>query len=254
MIPNPTQKIPRLSQTTETLTSAERWQAITKRDTTVNSFVYGVITTKIYCRPSCGARLARRTNVKFYKTPSQAENAGFRPCKRCRPQLGGTAVQSNPQTAMVENACKGIREKCAAGQKLRLNELAAQAGLTPSHFHRVFKKLLGVTPGQYAVSVTQNGSCPSGSLSPETLSELEKPPLQSSSLRIVELGTKEDREFDVDLVRRIALSEGAAPLDSPVIMDYSWNEFDLLLAAEEQGRLEPWEARSIDPRILSAPR
>ncbi|KAJ5735941.1 uncharacterized protein N7483_001066 [Penicillium malachiteum] len=250
MIANPTQKIPRLSQTTETLTSAERWQAITKRDTTVNSFVYGVITTKIYCRPSCGARLARRTNVKFYNTPSQAENAGFRPCKRCRPQLDGTAVQSNPQTAMVKKACKEIREKTAAGQKPRLNELAAQAGLTPSHFHRVFKKLLGVTPGQYAISVTRNGSCASGSLSPETLSEFETPPQQPSPLRVRGLGTKRDWDFDVDLVRGSALPEGAAPLDSPVIMDYSWNEFDLLLAAEEQGRLEPWEACSIDPRIL----
>ncbi|KAJ5723534.1 hypothetical protein N7488_001569 [Penicillium malachiteum] len=255
MILHSPQKIPRLSQTTETLTSAERWQAITKRDTTVNSFVYGVITTKIYCRPSCGARLARRTNVKFYNTPSQAESAGFRPCKRCRPQLGGTAMQSNPQTALVEKACKEIREQTDAGQKPRLNELAAQAGLTPSHFHRVFKKLLGVTPGQYATSVTQNGSCASGSLSPETLSVLETPPLQSSSLSFVGSGMKADWDLDMDFVRGSALPEGAAPLDtSPVIMNYSWNEFDLLLAAEEQGRLEPWEACSIDPRILSAPR
>ena len=254
------QKIPRLSRTGDTLTSAERWQAITKRDTTVNSFVYAVLTTKIYCRPSCGARLARRANVEFYNTPSQAEKAGFRPCKRCRPEAGGTAAQSNPQAVMVEKACKGIREAVAAGLKPRLYDLAIQTGLTPSHFHRVFKKVLGVTPGQYVSSVIQNGGClSSDSLSPGTLSELETPP-PLSPLGFDGAGGRKGLNLDMvlDTGQGCALPGAglAAPMDagSPGFMNYSWNEFDVLLATEEPGRLGSLDdLSSIDPRVLSAP-
>ncbi|KAJ5745302.1 hypothetical protein N7520_010484 [Penicillium odoratum] len=237
-------KIPRLSRS-DTSTSAERWQAITKRDTTVNNFVYGVLTTKIYCRPSCGARLARRANVEFYNTPSQAEKAGFRPCKRCRPQCG-TAAQSNPQAAMVEKACQTIRDEVSAGMKPRLYDLATQAGLTPSHFHRVFKKILGVTPGQYASSVVQNGSCPTpGSLTPDTLSELKTPPLASPGL----VGSGGNK-LDLDCGMVSALPESAVRLEdlSPVILNNAWNEFDVLLAAENQ--VDPMDSFSIDPRVL----
>ncbi|KAJ5649565.1 uncharacterized protein N7484_003288 [Penicillium longicatenatum] len=243
-------KIPRLSRSGDTPTSAERWQAITKRDTTVNSFVYGVLTTKIYCRPSCGARLARRANVEFYNTPSQAEKAGFRPCKRCRPQCGGTAAQSNPQAAMVEKACRTIRDEVDAGLKPRLHDLAAQAGLTPSHFHRVFKKILGVTPGQYVGSVVQNGICPSlGPLTPDTLSELETPPL-APPLGFV--GPDGTQDLDLDCRQGFALP-GLPAVRSPVITDNAWNEFDVLLAAEDQGHTNPLDSISIDPRVFLGP-
>ncbi|CAG7915505.1 unnamed protein product [Penicillium olsonii] len=154
------QQIPRLSPS-HTLSQTERWQAIATR-ATVNTFVYGVITTKIYCRPSCPARLARRANVQFYDTPSQAEQAGFRACKRCRPH-SGTAAQSNPHTALVEQACESIRNSLAEGLKPTLGDLAAQADLTPSHFLRVFKKRVGVTPGQYIRSLGQSNLCSPGS-------------------------------------------------------------------------------------------
>lgn len=247
-------EIPRLSRSGNTATSAERWQAITKRDTTVNSFVYGVLTTKIYCRPSCGARLARRANVEFYNTPSQAEEAGFRPCKRCRPECGGTAAQSNPQAAMVEKACQTIRDEVDAGLKPRLNDLATQAGLTPSHFHRVFKKILGVTPGQYVSSVVQQGACPSPeSLPPGTLFELETPP-SASPLGFV--GADGTKELDLDCGQGSALSGlPAVRMEgfSPVILDNAWNEFDFLLAAENQRHVNPMDPVSIDPRVLLGP-
>ncbi|KAJ5108511.1 Ada DNA repair metal-binding [Penicillium angulare] len=248
-------KIPRLNRFTDTLTSAERWQAITKRDTTVNSFVYAVLTTKIYCRPSCGARLARRANVEFYDTPPQAEKAGFRPCKRCRPQNGGTAAQSNPQAMMVEQTCKIIREQVAAGLKPRLNDLAVHAGLTPSHFHRVFKKLLGVTPGQYVDSVVQNGLC----LSPETLSEGTLSEFETSMTPLTAMSSPlgfvgDGMELNLDIGRGCALHDKtpAARLGeiSPGFAE-DWNEFDVLLAAEEKGG--SLGSVYIDPRILSAP-
>jgi AraC family transcriptional regulator, regulatory protein of adaptative response / methylated-DNA-[protein]-cysteine methyltransferase len=64
-----------------------RWGAVCRRDpAAVGAFVYGVRTTGVYCRPSCAARLPRRENVSFHATRAAAEAAGFRPCKRCRPQ------------------------------------------------------------------------------------------------------------------------------------------------------------------------
>lgn len=229
------QQIPRLTRNGEALTSAERWQAITARDPTINSFVYAVLTTKIYCRPSCPARLARRANVRFYDTPSQAEQAGFRPCKRCKPHSAQTAVECNPQAVMVERACEDIRSRLAAGMKPRLGELAARAGLTASHFHRVFKKRVGVTPGQYAADVIQGGGrSSSGSLaSDDTLFEVETPSL--------DLGTG-------GVGQSLALWEGG--LSDPVIMDEMWNEFDILLAAEQR-EISPLESVSIDPRLIS---
>jgi methylphosphotriester-DNA--protein-cysteine methyltransferase len=224
------QRIPRANAVTD----SERWQAISTRDVTANSFVYAVITTKIYCRPSCPARLARRANVEFYDTPSQAEKAGFRACKRCRPHSGQTATQSNPQVAVVEKACETIRHNLASGVKPRLRDLAAQAGLTPSHFHRVFKKLVGVTPGQYIGSLGQSGSS-SDAWTPDRLSEAE---------------TRSDFDtggFALDLNGETGLS--AARLGTPAILDQAWNEFDALF---EQEKWVP-DLLSIDPRIILAP-
>lgn len=226
-------KIPRLSRSTDALTSAQRWQAITKRDPTVNSFVYGVRTTKIYCRPSCAARLARRANVQFYDNPSQAEEAGFRACKRCQPQAGGTALANHPQTAIVQKACETIRAELAVGLKPRLQDLAAQAGLTSSHFHRVFKKRMGVTPGQYASGLVQGDGQGSEDYStPDPCpSELETPPLDfldGSGKGVVNL------EAGESLLSVLWPEDGFSALqeESPVIMDHVWNDFDAFLAAE----------------------
>lgn len=136
---------------------------------------------------------------------------------------------------MVERACEDIRSRLAAGMKPRLGELAARAGLTASHFHRVFKKRVGVTPGQYAADVIQGGGrSSSGSLaSDDTLFEVETPSL--------DLGTG-------GVGQSLALWEGG--LSDPVIMDEMWNEFDILLAAEQR-EISPLESVSIDPRLIS---
>lgn len=252
------QKLPRLLRSGDALTSAERWQAITKRDTSVNSFVYGVLTTKIYCRPSCSARLARRANVEFYDTAPQAEKAGFRPCKRCRPQTGGTAAQSNPQTAVVEKTCEAIRNEVAAGRKPRLQDLADRAGLTPSHLHRVFKKIVGVTPGQYASSIADYGGCPTpGSLSPDNV-------LTPDAMFSFETGPS-PREFvgasgtdlKLDVGEAVVPAvESAAMWENPIFemeQDQAWNDFDALFAFEAWPTA--WDSYSlgIDPRVISGP-
>ncbi|RAK83650.1 hypothetical protein BO79DRAFT_204170 [Aspergillus costaricaensis CBS 115574] len=142
-----------------TSSTSTRWLAIQTRDPRYTStFVYAVLTTKIYCRPTCPARLARRANVRFYDTASQAERAGFRPCKRCKPEI---VIDNNNNHnllgANIQRACQTIRASVQAGSKPTLRMLAAEAGLTPSHFHRVFKRVVGVTVGRYVGDIVMKG-------------------------------------------------------------------------------------------------
>ena len=127
--------------------SDTRWTAIVNRSAAADGrFFYSVRTTGVYCRPSCGARRARPENVSFHATREDAEAAGFRPCKRCRPDRPSTAEQ---HAALVTEACRLIEASSAAPG---LEELAARAGLSPFHFHRVFKAVTGLTPRGYAAA------------------------------------------------------------------------------------------------------
>ncbi|KAF2831314.1 hypothetical protein CC86DRAFT_314573 [Ophiobolus disseminans] len=131
------------------VTDAARWRALATRDVNANGmFVYTVKSTNIYCRPICPARLARRANVGFCKTPFEAEANGFRACKRCKPD----AVVEDPQEKAVEKACALIDEAVMNdGPKvLRLQDLAKHVGLTPRYFHKIFKDKTGVTPKEWA--------------------------------------------------------------------------------------------------------
>jgi AraC family transcriptional regulator of adaptative response/methylated-DNA-[protein]-cysteine methyltransferase len=129
------------------MNDAERWEAVQRREKNADGvFYYSVKTTGVYCRPSCAARPARRENVAFHATCEEAERAGFRPCKRCRPNEAPLAEQ---QAALVAQACRLIQESQEAPV---LEELAAAAGLSRFHFHRVFKAATGVTPRAYAAA------------------------------------------------------------------------------------------------------
>ncbi|MCZ4279489.1 bifunctional DNA-binding transcriptional regulator/O6-methylguanine-DNA methyltransferase Ada [Kiloniella laminariae] len=124
---------------------SSRWAAVVARDKAADDvFFYSVLTTGVYCRPSCAARLARRENVAFYDSCAAAEKAGFRPCKRCRPNEEKREVR---QAQAVEKACRLIAE---AEELPDLEALAEVAGMSRFHFHRVFKQLVGVTPKAYA--------------------------------------------------------------------------------------------------------
>lgn len=124
-----------------------RWLAVQARDAQADgSFFYSVRSTGVYCRPSCAARPARPENVAFHATAAEAERAGFRPCKRCHPDQPSLAQQ---HAAMVTAACRTIEQaETAPG----LEQLAQPSGLSPFHFHRVFKAVTGVTPKQYAAA------------------------------------------------------------------------------------------------------
>lgn len=122
-----------------------RWAAVLARDPSADGrFWYSVRTTGVYCRPSCAARRANPQNVAFHATRAEAERAGFRPCKRCKP---GEAPLARRQATIVENACRHIER---ADAPPTLSELASLAGMSPHHFHRVFKNLTGLTPKAYA--------------------------------------------------------------------------------------------------------
>jgi AraC family transcriptional regulator, regulatory protein of adaptative response / methylated-DNA-[protein]-cysteine methyltransferase len=123
----------------------ERWTAVTQRDAAADgAFFYSVRTTGVYCRPSCASRLARRENVRFHASCADAERAGFRPCKRCRPDRPSP---SGERSALVARACRLIDEADPAPD---LATLAGSVGLSPHHFHRLFKAETGVTPKGYA--------------------------------------------------------------------------------------------------------
>lgn len=125
--------------------SDPRWAAVAARDAGADGqFFYSVKTTGVYCRPACAARTARPQNVEFHATAADAERAGFRPCKRCKPDQLPLAEQ---HAATIAQLCRLIE---SADQAPTLEELASHAGLSTFHLHRVFKAITGVTPKQYA--------------------------------------------------------------------------------------------------------
>jgi AraC family transcriptional regulator of adaptative response/methylated-DNA-[protein]-cysteine methyltransferase len=132
-------------------TKDPRWAAILTRDASANkNFFYSVKTTGVYCYPSCAARPPRPENVTFHNTRKDAEAAGFRPCKRCKPDQPPLA-ERNAQ--MIAKVCRLIESSDDAP---RLSELAAHAGMSVHHFHRTFKAVTGLTPANYAAAQRAN--------------------------------------------------------------------------------------------------
>ncbi|WEX19054.1 bifunctional DNA-binding transcriptional regulator/O6-methylguanine-DNA methyltransferase Ada [Pseudomonas sp. G11] len=122
-----------------------RWAAILARDPETDAlFVYGVKTTGVYCRPSSASRLPRPENVEFFDTAQQAEAAGYRPSKRA---AGDQTQRAAHHARLVADACRQIEQADTAPG---LQQLAQHAGLSPFHFHRVFKSVTGLTPKGYA--------------------------------------------------------------------------------------------------------
>ncbi|MGJ0396664.1 MAG: bifunctional DNA-binding transcriptional regulator/O6-methylguanine-DNA methyltransferase Ada [Methylocystis sp.] len=122
-----------------------RWAAVVARDSRRDGdFFYCVETTGVYCRPSCPSRPAKRANVRFCATIEAAEAQGFRPCRRCRPDA---TSQQERDAEKIARACRMIE---AAEAPPTLARLSRAAGLSPFHFHRLFKRIAGVTPKAYA--------------------------------------------------------------------------------------------------------
>jgi AraC family transcriptional regulator of adaptative response/methylated-DNA-[protein]-cysteine methyltransferase len=128
-------------------TSDPRWALVVARDPTADElFYYSVRTTGVYCRPSCAARLARPENVRFHRTRGEAEQGGFRPCKRCKPNQPSGREQI---ASKITKVCRFIER---SEEIPVLKQMAAHVGMSVYHFHRTFKKATGLTPKLFAIA------------------------------------------------------------------------------------------------------
>lgn len=122
----------------------ERWVAIVRRDPSADGqFFYSVSTTRVFCRPSCPSRLAGRNKVRFHTSIADAQSAGFRPCKRCKPDQPPLAQQ---HATIIAKACRIIE---TAEALPNLDTLAQMSNVSRYHFHRMFKAITGATPKAY---------------------------------------------------------------------------------------------------------
>jgi AraC family transcriptional regulator of adaptative response/methylated-DNA-[protein]-cysteine methyltransferase len=122
------------------------WQAVQTRDANADGlFFYGVRSTGIYCRPTCPSRRPSRDQVVFFRLPEAAEQAGFRACRRCHPH---TAASHEPQVELIRRACRYITEHVEHAPTL--DAIGHEVGLSPHHLQRTFKRIMGITPRQYA--------------------------------------------------------------------------------------------------------
>jgi len=132
----------------QTLSRRRCLTAVASRDARLDSaFVYAVRSTGIYCRPSCPSRRPHSKQLQFFLVPEAAEQAGFRPCMRCRPQQAPRSAQSE----LVRRVCREIEADVDRPADLR--RLAAGSGLSPQHLQRTFRKAMGITPRQYADAI-----------------------------------------------------------------------------------------------------
>lgn len=121
------------------------WQAFVRRDRNADGrFVVGVRSTGIYCRPSCPARRPKRDGVVFFADGAAARQAGYRACRRCRPD------EARRDSVAVAQAARALAECVARGEKVTLAGLAASVGYAPHHFQRLFLRAVGVSPAAYA--------------------------------------------------------------------------------------------------------
>src|SRR5213592_5126965 len=128
-----------------TTSDQDRWNAVLARDARADgTFVYAVSSTGIYCKPSCASRRPHRDRVVFFDTPSDAVRAGYRACRRCHPDAANAA---DPWIDRIRRACVYLAN---VDGHVSLAHLAARLGGSPYHFQRSFKRIVGVSPREYA--------------------------------------------------------------------------------------------------------
>jgi AraC family transcriptional regulator of adaptative response / DNA-3-methyladenine glycosylase II len=126
------------------------WKALAAHDARFDGrFFVGVTSTRIYCRPVCRVRTPRRENCRFYANAATAEQAGFRPCLRCRPELAPGLSLMDSSQVLAQHAARMIDHAVRAGAAVRMPDLAARLGVTERHLRRVFAQAHGVSPIDY---------------------------------------------------------------------------------------------------------
>lgn len=131
-----------------TMTKTDYWNAVLAHERSMDGvFYYAVLSTGVYCRPACPSKRPRRENVVFFRTREAAQQAGFRPCRRCKPDSTGVA---DPNSQLVEKVCRYIDTH--SEDPVTLEALGRALGMSPFHLQRTFKALTGITPRAYADS------------------------------------------------------------------------------------------------------
>jgi AraC family transcriptional regulator of adaptative response/methylated-DNA-[protein]-cysteine methyltransferase len=175
-----------------------RWQNVLDRRPA--DFLYGVMSTGIFCRTTCPSRRPRPENVRFFDTAAEARAAGLRPCLRCRPEDAAQDLTALP-SQVLERACETLRRN--RERNVPLKELAAQAGLSPFHFQRTFRAALGVTPRQYAHHLRMKSFQQKLETASNVTEAIYDAGFQSSS-RLYESSTRELGMTPTDLRRKAA--------------------------------------------------
>jgi methylphosphotriester-DNA--protein-cysteine methyltransferase len=238
-------------------TSSARWSAVVSRDPLADGqFVYCVKTTGIYCRPVCKARLARRANVEFHNNAAEARAAGFRACKRCKPELDAF----DPHSAVVAKARRTI-EEADSESRPTLKALAAEAELSEWHFHRIFKEATGVTPKAYAKGARKTPATPatqatSTKSSTPQLTVSSGSPISeldfgqySSTLFSDDMSSYALQPFDVEMpsdenfaeLLELPWKSTEAPYESTAAVEDSSSRL-LQMGKEIQYTIQPWES------------
>jgi len=144
MVPSANAHLTLVNATESTVQADPRWTALVQRDKLYDGeFVYAVTTTGVYCRPSCPSRLAKPAHIQFFDTTGLAREAGYRACKRCKPEEMALDLRRGE---VVEAACRTLEH---SDHGVALEALARAAGLSTHHFHRIFKQATGLTPKAY---------------------------------------------------------------------------------------------------------
>nr|POE94309.1 bifunctional transcriptional activator/dna repair enzyme ada [Quercus suber] len=191
-----------------------RWLALTRRDPSAHSsFLYGVKSTRIYCRPTCSARLARRANIVFYDDETRAQHDGFRPCKRCKPDDAAFLGEGMELVTRVMALLWIVRD--TPSMKRSLKNLAKEVRVTPSYLCRVFKKVMGVTIGEYVKQFDEKPS------EPATPNSLQACSITGSS----EYHTTESSARVTDMASVSAFTRHPAH-QSPAVASPGLEEFD----------------------------
>lgn len=163
--------------------SGRQWQQVLARDAAADGqFVFAVKSTGIYCRPSCPSRRPERRNVAFFPSAASAEQAGFRACKRCEPQLA--APRPDPQAAAVSVATEYLTAH--AGEPVRLAELAQAAGVGRLTLLRAFRRVLGISPGEFAKAQRLARFKDALRPAPASVRATPKPPAEAKPARITD--------------------------------------------------------------------
>ncbi|MEO8499888.1 MAG: bifunctional DNA-binding transcriptional regulator/O6-methylguanine-DNA methyltransferase Ada [Vicinamibacteria bacterium] len=229
------------------------WAAVVHRDARADGvFYYSVRTTGVYCRPSCAARLARRENVRFHASTEDAEAAGFRPCKRCRPNERPLAAR---RAEAIAQACRLIEE---AEDAPDMDTIAAAVGMSRFHFQRVFRTITGLTPKAYAVAHRANRVREQLKRSPTVTDAIYEAGFNSNGRfyatadRMLGMKPTDFREGGSNLVIRFAIGETSL---GPVLVAASEKGVCSILFGDDPGALaEDLQTRFPKARLVGGDR